>query len=63
MIRALPDEILIEDFIADSEFRAKVVERLAALDRGESVSREEALAASINSTGSNPLVRGRSSRY
>lgn len=44
MIRALPDEILIEDFIADSEFRAKVVERLAALDRGESVSREEALA-------------------
>jgi predicted transcriptional regulator len=44
MVQALPDEVSIEDFIADLEFRAKVDERLAALDRGESVSHEEALA-------------------
>lgn len=44
MVQALPDEVSIEDFIADLEFRAKVDERLAALDRGESVPHEEALA-------------------
>ena len=44
MVQALPDEISIEQFIADLEFRAKVDERLAALDRGESVSHEEALS-------------------
>lgn len=44
MVQALPDEIAIADFIADLQFRAKVDERLAALDRGESVSHEEVLA-------------------
>ena len=40
MVQALPDEVAI----ADLQFRAKVDERLAVLDRGESVSHEEALA-------------------
>jgi predicted transcriptional regulator len=44
MVQALPDEVSIEDFIADLEFHAKVDERLAALDRGEFASHEEALA-------------------
>ena len=43
MVQALPDEVTISDFIADLEFRAKVDERIAAVDRGETVSHEEAV--------------------
>ena len=44
MVEALPEEVAINDFIADLKVRAKVDERLAALDRGEFVTHEEALA-------------------
>lgn len=44
IVQALPDEVTISEFIADLEFRAKVEERLAAVDRGETVSHEEAVA-------------------
>ena len=44
MVQALSEEIVIDDFTADLQFRAKVDERLAAFDHGESVSHEEALA-------------------
>lgn len=45
MVEALPEEeITISDFITDLEFRVKVDERLTALDRGEFVTHEKALA-------------------
>lgn len=44
MVEALPEEVAIDDFIARLQFRAKIDERLADADRGDTVSHEEAMA-------------------
>lgn len=44
IVQALPEEVAIDDFIAELQFRAKVDERLADADRGDTVSHEEAIA-------------------
>ncbi|MGE0495987.1 MAG: hypothetical protein AB7S38_42670 [Vulcanimicrobiota bacterium] len=44
MIQSLPGDPSVEEILAELNFRAKVDARLAALDRGEKVPHEEALA-------------------
>lgn len=41
IIQDLPDDVSIEDAIAELSFRAKVEEGLEQLDRGEWISHEE----------------------
>ena len=43
MIEALPDDVSVDEVIEELQFRAKVEERLAALDQGDKASHEEAL--------------------
>lgn len=44
MVQSLPEEVAIDDFIADLQLRAKIDERLTDADRGDTVSHEEAIA-------------------
>ncbi len=44
VVESLPEDISLQDVIQELTFRAKVEERIADLDKGDTASHEEALA-------------------